>query len=290
MEGATGITAAPSAEGRNPLRMFGPQPRLTGAAAGAGAFAGAGAGIMASVNLGGGGGGGAGSGGEPPADPIRPERGGAPPGQERTISFQPEERYWTDYLRILLPVAGLLILIGLLWWWLNYIIGDTSSEPPVTPTTQVAIDTDATETIDAAVASPTPLGTPRTVQVTQGPPPTPTPPPAAPAAGETPPVAPAAGDETATGDPTAPAGDAGDCSGTFSEYAPGTTVLTTETVNVRQSASTTATAITQVAANTPVEISGPFENFPAPACDWWPVTVNGTEGFIREDFLRAADQ
>ena len=38
--------------------------------------------------------------------------GRAGPSEERTVSYQPEERYWTDYLRIALPVFGLLLLIG----------------------------------------------------------------------------------------------------------------------------------------------------------------------------------
>jgi len=33
------------------------------------------------------------------------------------VSYQPEERYWTDYLRIAFPVLGLLLLLGLFWFW-----------------------------------------------------------------------------------------------------------------------------------------------------------------------------
>lgn len=63
----------------------------------------------------------------------RSERTARPAGQERTVSYQPEERYWTDYLRVALPVVGLLLMLGLFLFWANQLIspGGGSDEPTV---------------------------------------------------------------------------------------------------------------------------------------------------------------
>lgn len=75
----------------------------------------------------GGTGSGSGSGGGlPPLSgrPGGPGRPGGGQGPERSVSYQPEERYWTDYLRIAFPVLGLLLLLGLFWFWAMALIDD----------------------------------------------------------------------------------------------------------------------------------------------------------------------
>lgn len=66
------------------------------------------------------------------------------------MSYQPEERYWTDYLRIALPVVGLLLMLGLFWFWAASLIGGdddnntpeatvvAQGEPTLVPTTPAA--------------------------------------------------------------------------------------------------------------------------------------------------------
>lgn len=193
------------------------------------------------------------------------------------MSFQPEVRYWTDYLRIALPVLGLLLLIGLLWYWASALIGSPGDQPPPTQTTLAAVTT-----INAATPPPAPTATPMPVAPTQGlPAPTattpavaasqPTPPPQSTAAATQPPVA---------------AGDAADACAGLPSYPIGTAVETTETLNLREGPSTDTVAITQLPPNTGLTISGEFAE--AGTCDWWPVTVNdtGQNGYVTEEFIR----
>ena len=194
--------------------------------------------------------------------------------EERTVSYQPEERYWTDYLRIALPVIGLLLLIGLLWYWASALIGDGNGQPPPTPEVAAVITpvneaTPAPPTATAVVIAPTP-----------GPPPVPTatPQPAAAPTQAAAPTAPAAGS-----DPQNPCAS-------MPVYEVGSVVTTTDEVNLRDGPSTESAAVVVLPAGTRLQVTGDFQE--AGQCDWWPVTITetGQAGFVIEQYLEPATQ
>jgi hypothetical protein len=206
------------------------------------------------------------------ADPGR-----AGSSEERTVSYQPEERYWTDYLRIALPVVGLLILIGLLWYWASALIGDGGTQPPPTPELAAVItpineSTPAPPTPTAAVIAPTPVPPPTAIPTTAPPAAVPTEPAAA---ASTPPET---AEQTDSANPCA----------NMPVYEVGAVVQTTAEVNLREGATTDSASLGILPQGTQVQITGPFSE--AGQCDWWPVTATQTQqaGFIREDFLQAA--
>jgi len=201
--------------------------------------------------------------------------GGGESNEERTVSYQPEERYWTDYLRIALPVIGVLLLIGLLWYWASALIGNTGTETPPTQSAAVVITplneaTPAPPTSTAVVIAPTP-----------GLPPTPSPTAVVQAVAPTAPPAP-----TPTPGATTAAGSCAE----MPVYDPGTLVQTTEEVNMRDGPSTDSGVVVILPAGTQLQVTGDFEE--AGQCDWWPVTATegGQSGFVREDFLKPVSQ
>lgn len=99
---------------------------------------------------------------EPPEEPAPRRRRDASEerqptaGRQRTVQSDPDERYWTDYLRIALPVIGLLLVIAVFWFWAQQLIDDDAED--LTPTEQglAEIVDVPTEVDEAAVATPTP--------------------------------------------------------------------------------------------------------------------------------------
>ncbi len=110
---------------------------------------------------------------------VPPARGTLPAGSptstgsggDRPSGYQTDERYWTDYLRIALPIAGLLLLLSVFWYWASSFIGDDNNgtqtpvvavnvtpqdAPTLTPTLQDAVVlTPALPTATTAAAQPT---------------------------------------------------------------------------------------------------------------------------------------
>jgi hypothetical protein len=191
--------------------------------------------------------------------------------EERTVSYQPEERYWTDYLRIALPVIGLLLLIGLLWYWASALIGDGGDQPPPTSAAVAVITpvneaTPAPPTATAVVLAPTP-----------GPPPVPTAT-AAPAVATT---------QAVTPTPAAAADPANPCA-SLPVYEVGALVATTAELNLREGPSTDSAPVVVLPEGTKLQVTGEFQE--AGQCDWWPVTVvdSGQSGFVIEQYLKPA--
>jgi hypothetical protein len=199
-------------------------------------------------------------------------QGRAGSSEERTVSYQPEERYWTDYLRIALPVIGLLLLIGLLWYWASALIGDGGDQPP--PTSQaVAVITPVNEstpappTANAVVLAPTP-----------GPPPVPTAT-AAPAVATT---------QAVTPTPAAAGADPANPCASLPVYEVGAVVTTTAELNLREGPSTDSASVVVLPEGSRLQVTGEFQE--AGQCDWWPVTVvdTGQSGFVIEQYLEPA--
>jgi len=91
-------------------------------------------------------------------------QGGSGSGRPRSVQYQPEERYWTEYLRIALPILGLLLMIGLLWFWALQLMDDDDpggdlpvvTEPSATQEVVVPDSTPTSEVIAPPTSEPTP--------------------------------------------------------------------------------------------------------------------------------------
>jgi hypothetical protein len=173
---------------------------------------------------------------------------------ERTpFGYQPEERYWTDYLRIAAPVVGVILMLGLVWFWVasmlnnndeDVAVNDDDVSGPVIPSeTPTPVD-DTEDDADAPITIMTPEAEDEDVDDTNGEP-TPT------------------------------------------EIGPGTTVLVTGTgeagLNIRTSATTEAEVVDSVAEGTELTVTG--ESQQADGFTWWPVEVDGVTGFVVADFV-----
>jgi hypothetical protein len=194
------------------------------------------------------------------------EQGGHDPygDEERTpFGYQPEERYWTDYLRIAAPVVGVILMLGLVWFWVANMIGDDNDDangddidtsgpvlPAETETPGTALD-DAVEEDDdpLAVATPEP-------------------------------------EENGEGDVE------GDEEEAPTTIGPGATVVVIGTgeagLNMRASASTESEIIGSFPDGTPMTVTGEAQE--ADGFTWWPVEVEGENGFVAADFIELSTE
>lgn len=187
------------------------------------------------------------------------------------MSYQPEERYWTDYLRIALPVVGLLLMLGLFWYWASAVIGDDDNQPGATATSNVALVTQAppTPTVQGEVTIPVTAITPAPTQGSDtGNPDAPTSTPAA--------------DE----DPTEPSGDEPLGKG----FRVGDVVVTIDEVNLRADTTQDSEAIELMPVGTELEVTE--EGVEDGDYIWIGVrdTANDLEGFVADEFVESAEE
>jgi len=229
--------------------------------------------------------------------PERRDANSSTSGSRRTVQSEPDDRYWTDYLRIALPVIGLLLVIAVFWYWAQQLIDDGSEEDITSTQPGIA------EIADEATSEPILTGTPDTEESNasdlddEGAPPTavvadagqdqdvitPTP---APDAEQPPPDGsdnevpePGSGEDVSNvlAGLTAPEGIAVD-----------TTVVTTdEGVNLRSESIIADNVVTMLDTGEELTVvSGPVD---AEGFTWWQVvTATGEQGWVAEDFLAPA--
>jgi hypothetical protein len=223
---------------------------------------------------------------EPPEDdepaPRRERRPArrATAARQRTVQTDPDDRYWTDYLRIALPVIGLLLVIAVFWYWAQQLIDSDSEDlSPTAPGLAEIVDTPAEAT--EAPATPTPPagnilqpqsgGTP-TNPLQAIPSPTP--------AGEQPAAQDQQAAETETPTEEAAAGTG--------EIAPDTQVSVIEgPLNMRAEATTTSDIVVTLDTGALLTVlSGPEEG---EGYVWWQVTDEaGNTGWVVQEFVQPA--
>lgn len=199
---------------------------------------------------------------DPPGDGWS---GGEPPNPSgREYNYYPEERYWTDYLRIAAPIFGVILMVFLFWWWVTNFIGDDDPEDGT-----IAGNATSTVTISTIGETPDPSAPPVETEGT-------------PSGGVVFPTTPPAGEGTdppidETEDPEVP-------SGIYN----GATVEVFNTggtgVNVRTQPTTDSEIISVFLDGTVLTVIG--EATGGEGFTWWPVvSTDGIEGYVVQEYL-----
>lgn len=197
------------------------------------------------------------------------------------MSYQSDERYWTDYVRVATPIVGLLLLLGVFWYWANSLIGADSSEPPPTAVLTVIPDDTPTPTPTIEVpAEDTPAPTEETEETPDAEPTN------TPEEEESPPTRTPRSEEPTEEPEPEETEEPSNNAGVFEE---GQTVeISSNDVRMRERPTTESTIIATydegvelvVLDSTPQEAEGYV---------WWNVRneADGSEGWVVEDWLRA---
>lgn len=222
--------------------------------------------------------------------------------RRRTVQSEPDDRYWTDYLRIALPVIGLLLVIAVFWYWAQQLIDDdTNGDLTATEPAGIAevVETETTEPTSASTPDTTqpseqqgeqavpPTTAPAENQQSQTEPsPTPSPPPEEPAVADE-------GTDNQVIDALTGLSEAENAADTGA-IQPDTTVTVTDDgagLALRSEASTAGgeeTVVTRLDPGTELTVvDGPTE---AEGSVWWEVITveTGEQGFVVEEFIQPA--
>ncbi|MHB8647137.1 MAG: hypothetical protein ACYDAR_15210 [Thermomicrobiales bacterium] len=201
-------------------------------------------------------------------------------GKERSLSYYTEERYWTDYAKLIVPVVILIVILGAAWFVGTGKLRGGSSSATTAP--------NSTSVVGSAAASPRIGGTP------------------APGGSVRPGTTSASGVVTSSGvvpittQATLPAGtpgtgtpvaNTGTTTGTGQNPLPIQKYKVTNTggagVNLRDKPDVkTGKIVTNVAEGTEVQATGSAVD-DGQGGTWTPVQVGNYKGFIRNDFLTA---
>jgi hypothetical protein len=180
---------------------------------------------------------------------------------------------------VILPVVGLLLLLGLFWYWASTLIGDDSDNgSDVTPTVAIVIDSTETATATTTAAA----GITPTESSNQP-------------AGETPTESTGNnnGNQQEEETPTEEATESSD-EAVSTAFAMDDTVRTNDSVNMRSDpdASGENVIVTLDAGTELTIIGGPEEGPDGQGGNlvWWQVrdTATGDEGWVAEDYLEAS--
>uniref|UniRef100_A0A7C1XHK7 Uncharacterized protein n=1 Tax=Thermomicrobium roseum TaxID=500 RepID=A0A7C1XHK7_THERO len=186
---------------------------------------------------------------EPTIPPFSSRPAGSSPfGSERSFTYHTDDRYWTDYLRIAAPVLGVILMLGLAWFWINQLLGRGEESIPTPTTTQVLTG-----------PTPTPSGTPAgLIVITPG------------ATNPTPTVGASPTPRTTIGPGATVVVANTDGAG----------------VNLRAAPSTSADVIERLPEGTQLTVVG--ESVSADGYVWWPVKYSDQSGYVVADYLQLA--
>ncbi len=209
-------------------------------------------------------------------------------GKERSLSYYTEERYWTDYAKLIVPVVVVVGLLGLAWFIGTGKLRGGSSDATATPnstTTTASVASAAASTRTSAASVVTGSARPGTVPATTG-------------SGVIVPngtVGVPVNQATLPAKPPGvgtPAAGTGPTAGGASPILPIQKFKVANTdgagVNMRDKPDTKAgKVVTNVPEGTEVQATGPAVD--GEGGPWYPVQVGDKSGFIRNDFLKAVN-